>query len=733
MNNNNKNKRPLTSFAKSVLTEMIRLLPVQVDIWRLEKEIGTLKSQNLELTSRLAAVESGMAPMALLRTPVRFNIEDWKGCDPKAPGVYADVELPGDDAARDAMKLRRAIGVTARHLMNKEPGSAHVVHVRSRQTGLLYNVRYVQDELPEMRISVERSGKAGPEAATKVPGMFILQTDAAQPDGYKGYDFTPDTDKDEPIREKTAKKDPAANNNIQKDAVPWFRIDDFYKQDYVHKDTSAHIDALDGPDEENEKTLNDTIRTVAEKIAYERPGTKPTVRVGSTRTGIRYAVDYSKDVFPSALVRIYYPNGTVENGDVQDAAKFILCAEAVHACDKAPETRTKPEGLPPASLKFEITDHTMRRTLRKVELEGKDSVADARNLNDAIRRTADSIMEPGEDATTIGVVSLQTGMSFIVPYEEQAFPRASVSIMRPDGNTDVMRGTVDSTGRFIIDTDASHPAGYKGYMAAPDADVKPAEEPKKKRGIGPSEVFLSFYQRDMGLIGRHALAGNSITEDAAELNDKIEKFAKDVTDDTCVPVKLVIESRETKVTYEVTYRKEKFPHADICIIDPRHYGTRTESTFNAGRCILHLDGKCKGGHTYASEPGMEADKPKLAFRIHDAEYRHIGQVNLNGRIFVIDMEELSTAIRRAADLLKRQFKDPSRLRLVSDTTGRGYDVVYDEARWPYAPSVTLVTGAGSNDEKRYTFHEVQNTAAWIIEHDVKPDTKWADDEQRKKF
>lgn len=62
MNNNNKNKRPLTSFAKSVLTEMIRLMPVQVDIWRLEKEIRTLKSQNLELTSRLAAVESGMAP-----------------------------------------------------------------------------------------------------------------------------------------------------------------------------------------------------------------------------------------------------------------------------------------------------------------------------------------------------------------------------------------------------------------------------------------------------------------------------------------------------------------------------------------------------------------------------------------------------------------------------------------------------------------------------------------------
>lgn len=579
--NNNKNKQPLTSFAKSVLTEMIRLMPVQMDIWRLEKEIRTLKSQNLELTSRLAAVESGMVPMASLRMPVRFSIEDWKGCD--------------------------------------------------------------------------------------------------------------------------------------------------------HNDTCARIDTLDGPDEENEKTLDDTIRAVAEKIAYERPETNPVVHVRSTHTGISYAVDYSKDVFPSALVRIYYPNGTVENCDAQDAAKLILHTETAHACGMAPETKTEQKSLPTASLKFEITDHTMKRTLRKVELEGKDFVADARNLNDAIRHTADSIMEPGENTTTIGVVSLQTGRSFIVPYEKQAFPRASVSIMHPDGNTDVMHGTVSSTGKFIIDTDAPHPTNYKEYMAAPDADVKSSEEPKKERGIGPSEVFLSFYQRDMGLIGKHALAGNSITKDAAELNDKIEKFAKDITNNTCVPVKLVIESRETKVAYEVTYRKEKFPHADICIIDPRHYGTRTESTFNAGRCILHLDGKCKGGHAYASEPGTETDKPKLAFRIHDAEYRHIGQVNLNGRVFVIDMEELSTAIRRAADLLKRQFREPSRLRLISDTTGRGYDVVYDEARWPYTPSVTLVTGAGSCEEKRYTFHEIQNTAAWIIEHDIKPDTKWADDEQRKKF
>lgn len=150
-----------------------------------------------------------------------------------------------------------------------------------------------------------------------------------------------------------------------------------------------------------------------------------------------------------------------------------------------------------------------------------------------------------------------------------------------------------------------------------------------------------------------------------------------------------------------------------CVPEVRNHGPR--------------DGKCEGGHAYASEPGMKTDKPKLAFRIHDAEHRHIGQVNLNGRVFIIDMEELSTAIRRAADLLKRQFKDPSRLRLISDTTGRGYDVVYDEARWPCAPSVTLVTGAGSCEEKRYTFHEIQNTAAWIIEHDIRPNTKWTDE------
>ena len=267
----------------------------------------------------------------------------------------------------------------------------------------------------------------------------------------------------------------------------------------------------------------------------------------------------------------------------------------------------------------------------------------------------------------------------------------------------------------------------------PEAE-RPAEEPKKERGIGPSEVFLSFYHKDMGLLARHALAGNDLTEDASELNAKLEEVAKSVAGDTDVPVKIVVESRETEVSYEVAYRKNKFPHADVCVIDPRHYGTKTESTFNAGRTILRMDGKCKGGWTYPSEAAKpESEKRQLMFRIHDANYNHVGQVNLHGRIFCNDMEELNTAIRRAADLIKRQFNDPSLLRIVSDVTGRAYVVIYDEGLWPATSAITLMVNTGDEDEKRYTFQKVQNAAAWIIKHDIRPDMKWAYDEQQTEF
>ena len=91
--NNNKKKHALTSFAKSVLAELIRQLPMQIDVWRLEKKLDRLKAQNLELTSRLAAIESGMAH-TLGDVPVRFQTDDENGTDDISTGLTLSDKNP---------------------------------------------------------------------------------------------------------------------------------------------------------------------------------------------------------------------------------------------------------------------------------------------------------------------------------------------------------------------------------------------------------------------------------------------------------------------------------------------------------------------------------------------------------------------------------------------------------------------------------------------------------------
>lgn len=119
----------------------------------------------------------------------------------------------------------------------------------------------------------------------------------------------------------------------------------------------------------------------------------------------------------------------------------------------------------------------------------------------------------------------------------------------------------------------------------------------------------------------------------------------------------------------------------------------------------------------------EAEMPKTAkssgiarakFRIHGMDNDHVGQANLGDEDFCEDAKQLNAMIKHSADLIERQFKNPSIIKVISDKTGAAYEVTYKRDIFPTA-NVTITHSGGMRISMPNA--TISNAAKYILDHD----------------
>lgn len=124
-----------------------------------------------------------------------------------------------------------------------------------------------------------------------------------------------------------------------------------------------------------------------------------------------------------------------------------------------------------------FTDQTPRARFRihandgthsgQVNMEGRDFVHDAMELNQAIAHAHDLIERNFKDASHMTVVSDKTGARYYITFSRKSWPKANVSITAPTGQlVNMGRVTIGNAGKFILDYDKTFPNGHRYEIPA---------------------------------------------------------------------------------------------------------------------------------------------------------------------------------------------------------------------------------------------------------------------------